>query len=293
MRELPKYRAAEFRDFLHVHGCTDAGATAELKLEWLLAIIKKGNNAFPTLEALASGLEAFGPPDLDVRIEQSQIVRGYIREIRRSRAFPPPRRPMRAMGPSAFRQLVVELRRQSRQQHRITRKKLRTALLLVWSTGLRVNELSAMRRKWLHRQSGCWLISCHSLVPSRNRVLVVPRSKDRLFCPATALTSWLCHVPEKPDSYIFPHTNTKGITSWRSPTSPSEWTTMMHRLLRRVGIGCGYSFRSLRLAYLKRSLETQGEVVTFLLSGFSRPRDLKKTLRHEPNWSSQRSLFDG
>jgi integrase len=169
--------------------------------------------------------------------------------------------------------------------------RIRTALKLLWCTGIYGDELRELRRKHLTERASGFEINVPIVGRALPRTIPIPYVKETAFCAASELAMWLDSVPLEPKAYVFPLIDIHVREYWDKPVNYNWPMAPLKYLLAKLHER-RYDILSIRRSFLKRSMERLGAPATFYLSGFTEIMSLYNTLRQEPDWSHPGGLLD-
>lgn len=282
-KALPDCQRRSFLKFLAANRCQKREATAALKMQWLLSLLRSGPQiSWITFYVYSRRLADFGPNDEQQRANQAMLVNTFVMELQTSRAFRPPRAP-EAMPHSIFGQLVTGFDGGPKHQ-RLARSRLQTLLKLTWSSGIRLAEMSIMRRSSLQRRTHGYLLTVDSPYPWARRTLPISPLRDDSLCAVKALDSWLETLPDDDDTALFPQSDGFGVIPDPTvPFSKVEVAQTLRRCFVRLGLP-PYTFMSIRLAFLKRCRDRYGDATAFYFWGIEAFSRYQRVLRAEANF---------
>jgi hypothetical protein len=285
-------RTEQFIKFLASRDCDLSSATPTLKICWLISLLRDERPIHPrTIYQYALDLRDLGPRSKHERERQHQIVRAFALELLGNPRLADVEPPLATMPFSVFRRIIASLRQNPKRFCPLLVQFAGTVLKVVWWTGLDPVEVRAARVGWLVLQNDGYLLNCDGPLRRQKRVLFVGRARNKNLCAANALDQWLTIAPNNPKAYLFPFLNARS-TRWSEPAWSGQWSVVLKRTLRNLGIRERYTLLSLRRAFLARARDELGEAAAFALSGLASPQALFHTLRGEPDWSSFRSVLE-
>ncbi|MBC5829818.1 MAG: hypothetical protein GIW98_06450 [Candidatus Eremiobacteraeota bacterium] len=288
---LPRPRRRNLEQFLASIGVLEHDITAMHKMLWLeMQLRRHPTPSYRMFRKLGQMLQGLGPLDELEQRRQAELVRAFTLEFRNSRLV----RPTNTAPPmplAVFRRVLHEL--QSSDTGTLC---ARAALVIAWHTGAMPENLIALRWEWIrHTDDGMVLSLCNRA----RKMYTVPVREiaDSDMCAVKAVREWAARSDAPVDSpaYVFPAWYwRKCVRSWTKQTHCQSFSKLLFKTLKSIGENDkGYSFISIRRAFVLRCRNNFGAVATTALAGYSDPRSAGLLLRSEPEWNQVTSeLFD-